>query len=250
MEIGLILWYPRIDDGMDEKFSISFADLYRNFNSPIAALDCGDRCAPYNEWGVPFCCDTRHAVPSAYQAEWDYLKANTDLWHLWEGASPAEVARLRKQAPEGQVLIACLGYSLCQRNYRSLVCRAFPFFPYITQQGEFIGLTYYLEYVDRCWVISHLEKVSLDYRTEFVAAFDLLFQQMPADREDFRHFSAMMRRIYRRRKRAIPLLHRNGQAYKISPRNEVLRKVLVEKLPKFSPYKRTAGLLFPDEAQD
>ena len=62
-----------------------FTTIYAGFRSPIAELDCGRKCAPYNENAVPFCCDTRHAVPTAYKSEWVYLQANTDQWHLWEG---------------------------------------------------------------------------------------------------------------------------------------------------------------------
>jgi hypothetical protein len=70
--------------------------LYSLFEAPITALDCGKKCSPYNEHGVPFCCDTRHAVPSAYTGEWRYLQANTDLWHEWQGPTPQETERLRQ----------------------------------------------------------------------------------------------------------------------------------------------------------
>ena len=232
---------------MPDLTSGDFAALYPRFNAPIAALDCGARCAPYNERGVPFCCDTRHAVPTAYLPEWEFLKESTDLWHLWEAEQPAETARLQDQTPPGQVLIECLGHRLCQRGYRSITCRSFPFFPYNTRAGEFIGLSYYWEYEDRCWVISNLQIVSPDYRAEFIAAFDWLFEKWPDERESFRYHSTMMRRIFGRRGRAIPLLHRNGEAYKITPRNGRLRRVPVESLPKFGSYKLAAQMPFSDE---
>ncbi len=147
---------------MDRIAAEEFAGLYARFQAPLAALDCGQRCAPYNEGGAPFCCDTRHAVPAAYLAEWSYLQANTDLWHLWEGRTLGETEQLEALAPEGQVLIACLGYQLCQRDFRSLTCRAFPFFPYLTRQGQFIGLSVYWEYEECCWVINNLQVVSGD----------------------------------------------------------------------------------------
>jgi hypothetical protein len=227
--------------------SLDFAGLYARFDSPISSLDCGEHCAPYNERGVPFCCDTAHTIPSAYPDEWSHLQDHTGLWHLWEGRDAAETSELRAQAPEGQVLIACLGYIHCQRPFRSIACRAFPFFPYITRQGVFIGLSYYWEYEDRCWVISNLAAVSAHYRAEFFAAFDQLFERMPEDRENFRHFSTSMRRVFGRRHRAIPLLHRNGFAYKITPRNGKLRRVPVDRLPKYGPYAIADRLPFASE---
>jgi len=231
---------------MVKSSEIDFASLYAGFHSPIVALDCGDRCAPYNERGVPFCCDIRHAVPSAYELEWDYLKLNTDLWREWDGATEGETASLRNQTPEGQVLIACLGHEHCQRDFRSFTCRAFPFFPYITKQGVFVGLSYYWEYEQRCWVISNLQFVTQQYLTEFVATYDALFAIFPDELENFRYYSGLMRRVFGRRRRAIPVLHRNGRFYKITPRNGRSRGVAPESLPKFGPFRIAAELPFPD----
>ena len=227
--------------------NVNFRHLYAQFDAPVAALDCGDRCAPYNARGVPFCCDTLHAVPVAYQAEWEYLQANTDLWHPWQGENPEITQELNNQASPGQVLIACQGARHCQRNFRSLTCRAFPFFPYLNRQGEFLGMAYYWEYEDRCWVISNLQVVSSAYRRQFIAAYDMLFEHMSEERQTFQHQSNVMRRVFGQRKRSIPLLHRNGSAYKVSPKTGRLRRVPVEALPKFGPYKIAADLPFPDE---
>ena len=233
---------------MTGKPPIDFASLYAGFHSPIADFNCGERCAPYNERGVPFCCDTRHAVPTAYLAEWDYLQAHTSLWHLWQVDDPAQMEALRKQTPAGQVLIECQGYQQCQRNFRSLVCRAFPFFPYVTKEGQFIGLSYYWEYEDRCWVISHLKTVTPVYRAEFVSAYEAVFNKMEDELENFRYFSGVMRRIFGRQHRAIPLLHRNGFCYKITPRNGRMRCLPAEMYEKFGPYKIAAELPFPGES--
>ncbi len=224
-----------------------FASLYQRFNAPVTAFDCGDRCAPYNDLGAPFCCDLAHAVPSAYEDEWAYLEAGTDLWRPWSGRTRRETEELKRQAPEGQVLLACKGHLLCRRSYRTITCRSFPFFPYVSRGGEFLGLSYYWEYEDRCWVISHLDTVQGAYRTEFIDAYDELFRAMPAEKENYRNFSSLMRRVFGRRGRAIPLLHRNGQAYKVTPRNGRLRKTELSRLPKFGPYELADQLKFPDE---
>jgi len=224
-----------------------FATLYASFEAPISALNCGERCAPHNEGGAPFCCDTRHMAPTAYQAEWEYLEQNSSLWHLWQDQPSGGSNDLAEQVPECQVLIACRGYRECQRGFRSLTCRAFPFFPYITVEGEFIGLSYYWEYQDRCWVISNLHLVDPVYRAQFVAVYDVLFERMPEEREAFRFFSSQMRRLFSRRHRAIPLLHRNGKYYVITPRNGRQRRTDPAKLPKFGVYQIAAQMPFPDE---
>jgi hypothetical protein len=224
-----------------------FAQLYAQFNSPITTFDCGKKCAPYNEYGVPFCCDTRHAVPTAYFAEWDYLETNSNMWHIWEVEDRAETERLRAEAPEGQMLIECQGHLRCQRGFRSIICRAFPFFPYITRQGDFIGLSYYWEYEDRCWVINHLETVTPTYIAEFVAAFEAIFAHYPADREIFHYHSTIMRRLFGHRKRPLPLLHRDGYAAEINTRTGEISPANPTAWPKVGPYAIADELRFPGE---
>ncbi len=232
---------------MSELKRDEFPSLYAGFHAPIAELNCGEKCAPYNERGVPFCCDTSHAVPTAFSTEWDYLRENTDLWHLWQGNNSQQEKDLEAQVPDGQVLVACLGYNLCQRGFRTITCRAFPFFPYIDKLGNFIGLSYYWEYEDRCWVISNLQVVSAQYRTEFINTFERLFERVPEEKENFRYQSMLIRQVFGRSRRAIPLLHRNGKIYKISPRSGRMVRIPVERLPKFGPYKIAAEMPFPDE---
>ena len=233
-----------------EHHQINFADLYARFDAPIAAFDCGERCAPHNENGAPFCCDTRHAVPTAYDAEWVYLQDNTDLWHTWQGRSVAEKRRLEKETPDGMVLLECKGHRLCQRGFRAITCRAFPFFPYITRDDWFVGMTYYWQYEYACWVVSNLQVVTPEYQAQFMAAFDELFERMPEERESYRQYSSTMRRVFGRWGRAIPLLHRNGKTYKVTPRNGRMRRVEATRLPKFGPYQVAAQLPFADEALD
>lgn len=221
--------------------------LYSSFEAPITTFDCGTKCSPYNELGVPFCCDTRHAVPTAYQVEWQYLQENTDLWHLWQDEDQGETARLRAETPEGMVLIECLGHHHCQREYRSLTCRAFPFFPYIDSTHEFLGLSYYWEYEERCWVINHLDVVTAEYRHQFVQAYNNLFEVEPGELKNFGYHSQVMRQEFAEGNRLVPLLHRDGNTYEINPRDEQLHLANPEELPKFGPYEIAAMMPFPEE---
>ncbi len=221
--------------------------LYISFEAPITAFDCGTKCSPYNERGVPFCCDTRHAVPTAYQAEWHYLEENTDLWHLWGDEDHQDTARLRAETPAGMVLIECLGHHYCQRNYRSLTCRAFPFYPYVDSSDDLLGLTYYWEYEERCWVINHLDVVTPEYRDQFMRAYEMLFEVESGELKNFAYHSQVMRQKFAEDKRLIPLLHQDGNTYQIDPQDQRLHLVDPGNLPKFGPYEIAALMPFPDE---
>lgn len=226
-----------------------FHRLYQQFEAPVTASDCGQKCAPHNSRGVPFCCDTHHALPAVYDVEWTYLQDSTDLWHLWEPKDPSLSTKIQAELPYGMKLVACLGHQYCQRGYRAITCRAFPFFPYLDRKGVFLGLATYWEYEDRCWVVSNLDRVTPEYRQQFILAFESLFTAFPDEQETFRQYSIRMRRAFGQRKRAITLLHRNGGDYKITPHNGRMRRVIPGNLSQFDPYKIIAQLPFTDEIE-
>lgn len=216
--------------------------LYKGFNSPVAELDCGKKCAPHNASGKPFCCDICHAVPAAYRSEWSYLKQNTDLWHKWRGEecekTPAkDVTTLKAETPKNMVLLACLGPSQCERDFRALSCRQFPFFPYVTSEYRFLGLACEWQFESQCWVISNLAAVTSKYRQEFINTYDRLFALFQQEFEHYAVHSEILRGEFRKRRKRFPLLHRNGGYYLVSPASERLRRVRPGRLPRFGFYR-------------
>jgi len=207
---------------MDKKIprSISHYDandirsLYASFDSAITSLDCGGKCSAHNSSGKPFCCDICHAVPSAYESEWAYLRSVCNM-----------------------VLLACLGPALCQREYRALSCRQFPFFPYVTSDYQFVGLVYEWAFESNCWVVSNLARVTKKYRNEFVRTFDEIFARFQDEFENYAFHSERMRVEFVTQGRRIPLLHRNGGYYLLSPRDERMRRISPDRLHKFGPYR-------------
>ena len=89
-----------------------------------------------------------------------------------------------------------------------------------------------------CWVISHLENVTETYRREFVRFYDDIFFTLPDEYESYAALSEDMREAFKAKKRRIPILHRNGGVYLLSPGDERLRKTSFEDLPKFGYYRR------------
>lgn len=218
--------------------------LFDGFDSPIAKLDCGKKCAPHNPQKKPFCCDICHAVPAAFKSEWTYFQETTDLWRVYRGdecnaSRDAEAGRAVRDSdlPSGMILLACLGPESCQREYRALSCRAFPFFPYISSDTRFLGLACEWEFESTCWVISNLSQVTDDYRAQFLRAFDFLLANFHDVFENYAAHSARLRADYSSRRKRFPLLHRNGRAYLVSPSNERIQRVETSRLPRFGFYK-------------
>ncbi|HZW05069.1 MAG TPA: hypothetical protein VFF68_14140, partial [Anaerolineaceae bacterium] len=182
-----------------------------------------------------------HAVPVAYRQEWSFLQAHTDLWHEWRGdecpQDPSDPAELRAQTPAHLTLLACKGPAHCQREFRATSCRQFPFFPYITADDRFIGLAYEWAFEPVCWVISHLETVTATYRQEFVDFYDALFDRWPEEYESYAAAAEDMRAHFAARRRRIPILHRNGSDYLLSPHSERLQRVSPDRFRQFGPYR-------------
>jgi hypothetical protein len=187
-------------------------------------------CAPNNPSGKPFCCDICHAVPAAYNEEWQYLRASTQLWHAWRGdecenEQPGIHIQLQAETPENMLLLACLGPSQCKRPFRALSCRQFPFFPYVSSDYCFLGLAYDWEFEQSCWVIQNLGTVTATYRQQFVETHDRLFAFSQEIFESYAILSEDMRTHYASQRKRIPLLHRNGNHYLVSPGSEQMRKI-------------------------
>ncbi len=219
---------------------IDFHSLLAGFNASTTPLDCGKMCAPFNPSGKPFCCDICHAVPVAYKPEWDYLKTRTALWHLWRGDEcsdePMNPDDLMEETPEHLLLLACKGPAHCEREFRATSCRQFPFFPYITSDFRFIGLAHDWEFESKCWILSHMEQVTLEYRQEFIKTFDVIFSYWMDDFDSYAALSEEVREHYLATHKRIPLLHRNGSDYLISPKNEIIKKIDLRELKPHPPY--------------
>jgi hypothetical protein len=224
---------------------LNLRKLYDLFDASITGVDCGMQCAPHNPNGIPFCCDICHAVPTAYRQEWEYLQKSTDLWHIWRGdectSDPADPSALLSNTPDHMLLLACRGPAHCQRPYRSITCRQFPFFPYMTSQDRFIGLAYHWSFEPSCWVISNLAQVTDRYREEFVRFYDSLLANWPDEHEGYAALSEEMREQFAARRRRIPILHRRGGYYLLSPASERLERISPQRLPRFGPYRQEEG---------
>jgi hypothetical protein len=227
----------------DDEFTprLDIRSLYDAFDAPVTDFDCGAKCAPYNPHGVPFCCDICEAVPVAYLQEWEYLQPRTDLWHIYRGDEcpddPDDPAEVWKETPEHMTLLACQGAAHCQRRFRAMSCRQFPFFPYLNSAGEFIGLTYEWTFESTCWVISNLWSVTTRFRAEFVAVYDAILGMWPLEYASYDLASENMRALFAEKRQRIPLLHRNGQDYLLSPRSERLRRADLRGWRSFGRYR-------------
>jgi hypothetical protein len=212
-----------------------FARIYERFQAPIARFDCGRKCAPLNG-GEPVCCSAKNAVPLVLKTEYRLLRSRSDLWHRfkpYDAASRKIVEGLHHTC----MAVECKGVAFCERENRTMACRAFPFYPYITRAGEFVGLAYYWDFEHSCWVISNLSIVDPGFVREFVRAHEMMFEVDRDEYETFKLQSASMRRLFSRRKAIIPLIGRDGGFFKVLPKSGRIVPADPKRFPKHGPFK-------------
>ena len=169
-----------------------FATLYEGFKAPVSRFDCGRKCAPLNG-GEPVCCSTQNAVPVVHKVEFDLLKTRTDLWSKFKPYDYS-TRQIVDELTHDCMAIECKGARFCERDNRTIACRGFPFYPYLTRQREFVGIGTYWVFEDRCWMMSNLEIVDRKFVEEFIATYEALFIK------DHSEFTTYVSRLLRRRR--------------------------------------------------
>ena len=211
--------------------------LYAGFDLPITKIDCGQKCAPHNPSGKPFCCDICEAVPAAYESEWATVQVGSDLWHRYRGDECPSAPLGDDEMPEGMIPLACLGHERCERENRLVSCRQFPFFPYVSDDYEFLGLAYDADFEEKCWVVSNLDQVTDAYRAQFVATFDEIFALFQDEFDGYALQSAEVREIFAAQKREFAILLRDGGFGMVDPVDGGIRPVEAEQLEGFGAYR-------------
>ena len=211
-----------------------FATLYEGFDAPVSRYDCGRKCAPLNN-GEPVCCSTQNAVPVVHKVEFELLKGRTDLWTKFKPYDYS-TRQIVDELTHDCMAIQCKGVRFCERDNRTLACRGFPFYPYLTRQKEFVGVGTYWVFEDRCWMMSNLEIVDRAFVEQFVATYEAIFVKDLSEFTTYVDFSASARRVFSRWKREIPLLGRDGKLMIVEPSTGTIRPGKPKDFPKVTPF--------------
>jgi hypothetical protein len=212
-----------------------FARIYKRFNATVCKFDCGKKCAPLNG-GSPVCCSTQNAVPVVHKAEFTLLKGRTDLWSRFKPYD-ATTRKIVDELTSASCAIECKGAAFCERHNRTIACRAFPFFPYVTRARQIIGLSVYWIFEDRCWMMSNMRLVEIPFIRECLDAWDTIFAKDKEEWETYVDYSASMRRVFSRRGLLIPVLDRDGKLFMVDPSTGEARPGRDNEFPKYGPFK-------------
>ena len=214
----------------------TYRKIFDILQAPISTVhDCGYKCAPLNG-GEPICCSTENAIPIVDKEEWMLLKHRTKMWKIFKPFDAASRAVVDDISTNCRA-IECRGARHCERDNRTLACRSFPFFPYMSKDGFIVGISYYWGFEDQCWVISNLNIVETPYVAELVRAYEILFEEDPEEFETFMDNSADMRRVFSRWDRPIPIITPDGRFLKVLPHGGGVERAKSSEFGPFGPYR-------------
>ncbi len=213
-----------------------YAKIHAGFTADInARVNCGRFCAPLNN-GSPLCCTTQTAIPIVARAEWTHLKKRTDIWQPFKPFD-ATSSKIVDELHESCAAVECAVAPACQRDNRTLACRAFPFFPYFNKDKTIVGVGYYWTFEDRCWILSNLAIVTADFVQEMIDTYSFLFKKDPEEEEAFIAQSVSARRVFSRWGRPFPVLTADGGVHVVEPHSDgALVPVDPWDLPAHGPY--------------
>lgn len=190
----------------------AYPALYQMLQAPVVAgVNCGDKCSEWNN-GTPVCCTNHTTMPVLYTSEYEYLKDKKDRegnqkWTKFEPRPDSpEDKKLILTVLQDEVLATCTGPSRCKRENRSLVCRTFPFSPYFTESGVFVGMTHHEDYDESCWVLMNDHLTNPDFVREFEAFWLKVFSIYPAEILSYRESSSIIRDTYKERGVETPVI--------------------------------------------
>ncbi len=164
-----------------------------------------------------------------------FTRSRTDLWSKFTPYDYATREIVADLTPDCTA-IHCKGARHCERDNRTIACRGFPFYPYLTRQREFVGIGTYWVFEDRCWMMSNLERVDRPFVEQFIATYEALFIKDPSEFNTYVEFSASARRVHSRWKREIPLLGRQGELLMVEPSSGAIRAGRRKDFPKANPF--------------
>lgn len=154
--------------------------LYSLLTVPMTEFDCGKLCA--SEKGeVPPCCDSLKTVPVLFKAEYKWHRKCGTFWRqLNEDDSVYNDFCSLIGADDYEQFAVCPGVDKCERDKRSLVCRTYPFEPFINKEGGLAGLTFNMQEADVCPLISKSDLVlNPMYISNSLVYWDFIFQRFP-----------------------------------------------------------------------
>ena len=176
--------------------------FHRLLSTRMLDFNCGTLCAPANE-GIPLCCDQRQVVPVLFRAEWKWLRQRSDIWKRMPIRTRMD-RQLAAKLTDYALMGVCKSVKTCKRGHRSLVCRAFPFEPYVNSKGKVHGLVFQSPDPQKCPLVKYPRKAFNDrYVRDAITFWQELVDAIPEEKALYMYESRKHKRRAARKGRKL-----------------------------------------------
>ena len=131
--------------------------FYRMLSVRMTDFDCGRYCAPHNN-DVPYCCDQEKVVPLLFKDEYKWHRNQGAFWRRMPVQSKLD-KKLVQDSCSYNIFAMCPGAHNCRRTLRALVCRLFPFEPFLDDKGCVVGLVYQNGENEHCSLVGKPQRI-------------------------------------------------------------------------------------------
>jgi hypothetical protein len=179
--------------------------FHRLLSVKMIDFDCGEICSPENK-GIPKCCENEFVVPVLFRDEFKWHRKNGKFWKRM----PPKTKEIRTFIEESEtyyVFSQCAGPKNCLRSKRSFNCMIFPFEPYISRDGDIMGLMYAEGDKDTCPLIGKPAKTfNPAYIANSIKFWQELFELYPEEKEMYMEESRKRERKAKRKGKRFRIL--------------------------------------------
>jgi hypothetical protein len=180
------------------------ARFYRMLSVRMTDFDCGRRCAP-NNGDIPYCCDGKKVVPILYRDEYKWLRTKKKFWRKMPIKTAFE-KKLIQDTCYYNVFALCPGVQDCRRTLRALVCRLFPFEPFLDERGFVLGLVYQDGENEQCPLVGKPQRIyNPQYIKNSIRVWQELVDTFPEEKDMYVRESRKRARRATRLKKSISL---------------------------------------------
>jgi len=131
--------------------------FYRMLSARMTDFDCGKHCAQQND-GVPYCCDQERVVPLLFKDEYKWHRKQGSFWRKMPIQTKSD-ERLVRNSCSYNIFAMCPGFQNCRRTLRALICRMFPFEPFLDDKGCVLGLVYQSGENEGCSLVGKPQRI-------------------------------------------------------------------------------------------
>lgn len=136
-------------------------------------FDCGQHCARHNK-GIPFCCDQDRLIPVLFKDEYAWHRKKGSFWRKMLIRTKSD-EKLVRDSCSYNIFAVCPGVQNCRRALRALVCRMFPFEPFLDDTGCVMGLVYQRGDNEGCSLVGKPQRI---YNPTYIANAIRVWQEL------------------------------------------------------------------------